>query len=95
MPDLNGTSLYRKAAEGVSVTTAVVVTYLLFPFVHGTSNAWIQAFTVEYYSAGLAGLTGLAWTILCALFLYFISQLTVGTAVRVGLLAIGTRLRFY
>lgn len=87
-----GRNVFMSSAQGLATTLAAVAAFLGTPFFYEKTISWVQTLTRQAYGYGFEELVSIVWFALCAFLIFFVSRMTVGTALIVGGFAVMTRL---
>lgn len=86
-----GKNIFMSSTTGLANTVAVVATFFGAPQLWGRSVEYVEELTHQTYGAGWADIVSFAWFLICVALVFYISRMTIGTALIFGGLAIVTR----
>ena len=86
-----GQSIFMSSITGLANLIAAVVTFLGTPPLYSNTVDWVQRFTALHYGYGWQDITAVAWFLICAGIVFFVSRASISTALIMGGLAIATR----
>lgn len=87
-----GQSIFMSSVQGLANLLAIICTFLGAPPMYSKTIGWVQGFTVQHYGYGWADITSLVWALICGGLVFFISRMSISTALVMGGLAIATRI---
>ncbi len=79
---MKGSSLLEGASGAVAKISALVATFFLFPPIFGATVHLVEGFTHQNYGYDLVSVARFGWIILCALFIFAVSQFLITLALR-------------
>lgn len=86
-----GKNIFMSSVSGLANTVAVGVTFFGAPMLYQRSLGFVQNMTYQIYGAGWADFVSFAWFLICVSLVFFVSRMSIGTALIFGGLAIVTR----
>ncbi|MEM9668633.1 MAG: hypothetical protein AAF950_06875 [Pseudomonadota bacterium] len=87
-----GRSIFMSSVQGLANLLAFICTFIGAPPLYSKTIGWVQSFIVQHYGYGLADITSLVWGITCGLFIFFLSRMSISTALVMGGLAVAARM---
>ena len=87
-----GRSIFMSSVQGLANLLALICTFIGAPPLYSKTIGWMQSFTVQHYGYGYADLTALIWALICGGLIFFLSRMSLSTALVMGGLAIAARM---
>jgi len=84
-------SIFMSSVTGLANTGAVAVTFFTVPEIYSRTASWVSAYTTSRYGSDLAGIAEMAWFVILALLIFFVTRASVATLIVMGGLTIATR----
>jgi len=85
-------SIFMSSVTGLANTGAVAVAFFTVPEAYNRTISWVSAFAAARYGHEFIPTVELAWFVILALLIFFISRASVATLIVMGGLTIAMRL---
>ncbi|WP_417449548.1 hypothetical protein [Kordiimonas sp.] len=95
-PQLSGpkgspNSIFMSSAKGLANVLAFIAAFLGTPAVYDNTVGWVTSFTAYNYNAALSDMVAVIWFAVVALTIFFISRMTLSTAIVLGSLSVAAK----
>ena len=86
-----GNNLVTSSALGLARVVALIAAFFGGPILWQQTIVYVRAITYQTYGESLIGLASLAWYGLSFMLVYYVAQISVGTAIVTGFAALVVR----